>query len=117
MKRIFCHPENWRAVRSAFKHELNGFGIEIHTNPFMEKTKPTGKYVIGGKVFEKSEIRVKHKFIEYGPEDLDWLLYAGIATEDREMLFYVVDESMFRMSMDYAPVFSEPRVFFSGITA
>ena len=34
-------------------------------------------------------VRFSTPFIEYGPEDLDFLLYAGIVTEHRSTLFYI----------------------------
>ena len=117
MIKLICHPDNWEFLKTKINRgDFDSLGayFDVQTNKYMDKTKPTGKYIVDGKAVDKSEIRIKHRFIEYGPEDIEWLLYAGIIREEQEMLFYEVNDSMFRMSMDYAPLFSNPRIFFNG---
>lgn len=81
MPSIVCHPDNWEAVNA-----------KIDRGQF---DKPTGKYRLpNGKSVAKEQVVVKERFIEYGPEDVDWLLYAGVITEEREMVFYVVDDAI-----------------------
>jgi hypothetical protein len=56
------------------------------------------------KTVEKDKLQIKDSLVEYGPEDIDWLLYAGRVTEEREMLFYLVEDSLFRMRYEAMPI-------------
>jgi hypothetical protein len=123
MPSIVCHPDNWEAVkakidRGQFDKPGSMFAVfEVRTNPQMERDKPTGRYKLpSGKAVAKDEIVVKERFVEYGPEDFEWLIYAGIVTEEREMVFYVIDDAMIRMSYDFAPIMPDRRVIFNTVS-
>lgn len=119
MPSIVCHPDNWEAVkakidRGQFDKPGSMFAeFRVRTNPHMERDKPTGRYKLSnGKTVAKEKIFIKERFVEYGPEDVDWLLYAGIITEEREMVLYVVDDAMFRMSYNPMPPVLDRRVIY-----
>lgn len=119
MPSIVCHPDNWEAVkakidRGQFDKPGSMFAeFRVRTNPHMERDKPTGRYKLPhGKVVAKEEIVVRERFIEYGPEDVEWLIYAGIITEEREMVFYVIDDAMFRMSYNPIPPVLDRRIIY-----
>ena len=119
MPSIVCHPDNWEAVKAKIdRGQLDKPGsmfleFRVRTNPHMERDKPTGKYKLpNGKAVAKDEIVVKERFVEYGPEDVEWLIYAGIITEEREMVFYVIDDAMFRMSYNPIPPVLDRRIIY-----
>lgn len=119
MPSIVCHPDNWEAVKSKidrgqFDKPGSMFAeFRVQTDPHMVRDKPTGKYRLpNGKTVAKEQVIVKERFIEYGPEDVDWLLYAGVITEEREMVFYVVDDAMFRMSYNPMPPVLDRRIIY-----
>ena len=119
MPSIVCHPDNWEAVkakidRGQFDKPGSMFAeFRVRTNPHMERDKPTGKYRLpNGKSVAKEQVVVKERFIEYGPEDVDWLMYSGVITEEREMVFYVVDDAMFRMSYNPMPPVLDRRIIY-----
>ena len=113
MKTIVCHPSNWEAVKAKINRgHFDGPGVgmfddfTVKTNPHMDRDKPTGRYTIlaSEKTVEKDKLQIKESLVEYGPEDIDWLLYSGRVTEEREMLFFVVNESLFRMRYESMPI-------------
>jgi hypothetical protein len=97
---IICHPDNWNKVKSQFSSAtLQQF--EIRTDPYVERDKLSGKYVLpNGKRVVRQDIHIRTRFITYGPEDFDYLLYAKIISEDREMVFYVMDDSKLRSYLE-----------------
>lgn len=116
---IICHPDNWEAVkanidRGSFDKPRSMFAeFRVRTNPHMERDKPTGKYRLpNGKSVAKEQVVVKEQFIEHGPEDVDWMLYAGVITEEREMVFYVVYDAMFRMSYNPMPPVLDRKIIY-----
>ena len=115
---IVTHPDNWSKVKAIVERDENlsrqfspsaftgsSFcGEQIRTDPYMERDKPTGRWRLpDGRCVAKEDIEIKTRFITYGPEDFDWLLYIGVISEEREMLFYKIDEQLFRVMVDYAP--------------
>ena len=95
VKKIVCHPDNFDAIMSMIEgrkpkhdhHFLFG-GIEIKPDPYMERDRPTEKFVLpSGEVVELDGVHFEGPFIAYGPSDIDWLVYAGIVIEHRELVF------------------------------
>ncbi len=83
--------------------------FRVRTDPSIDQFKPTGRYKLqDGKTVDKSSINIKTKFIEYGPEDVDWLVYAGLITEEQEMVFFVIEDTMFRVRHDFMPAVTRP---------
>lgn len=122
MKIIETHPDNEELVRRIFTPDLvDGMRqiswITIQTNRFMERDKPTGEYILpdGRKVFRES-IQVSTRFIDYGPEDVGYLVMAGIIAEELEPLYYEVSESMFRIQCDWGAI-RVPRGILSTATS
>lgn len=71
----------------------------------MDRYKATGKVILpDGTKQSKSEFRMSERFIDYGPEDVQLLLWCGVIREELETLFYVMGESMFRSRMDSVPI-------------
>lgn len=103
MTTIFCHPANLELIRSQIESKgsrpcspegvlLGGLlGIQVITCNHMDQYRDDGYRLPDGSVVRnKDEIVVKDRFVEYGPEDLWWLLYTGRVTVNRTQLFYVM---------------------------
>lgn len=110
MSYIVTHPDNLTCLKQklneapdikAFRLDspLSSFGIAIKSNPHMERDKPAGKYRVHatGMILDKRAFKLQEgRFIEYGPEDIPYLLLRGVITELREPLFYEVrDQPLF----------------------
>ena len=94
---IVSHPQNLKALEDRLKKEpeldqqLFKATFRLQPNSSMPIDEPTGKYrQPDGIVARPSEIRINYKFFSYGPEDLEFLKYAGIITEVRRAVFYVM---------------------------
>ena len=84
--------------------------VELITNDCLDRDRPNGKVRIpGGPDIAKESFSMRTRFVEYGPEDLEWLIMSGIVEECREMYFYILNEMFFRSSLDFAPMFPDPR--------
>jgi hypothetical protein len=121
-KTIFTHPDNMALLKRELDSGKHDAGeafpyFTVKASPMMDRDKPTGRYFLpGGKLVEKSAVRVAERFTEYGPEDVPYLLYAGLIKEQREALFLVMDDFRFRSSiMDFAPTLL-PRTIFTSFT-
>jgi len=114
MKRIVTHPRNVEALRRQIEkaEEKNRresgvpwaswpwFGVEVTPNPHMDAEKETGRYVLpDGRVVAREELRLSTRWIDYRPEDVDWLVYTGIVKAETEMVFYEIDDTMLRFSL------------------
>jgi hypothetical protein len=118
--KIVTHPVNAAMLRKRFEVEqprmpmgtfswLNS--VEIVESQLMERDKPTGRYILpDGQVVDRDSVLVRRRFVDYGPEDIPLLLYVGLIREEREPLFYQMDDSLwrFRSFMDF-PVVMQPR--------
>jgi len=122
MPTIVCHPDNADAMLASLERTqtvkpysfLGGF--DVRPDPYMEKTRKSGKYVLpGGEVVEKQDIVVRERFITYGPEDLGWLLWMGIVTEHTEFLYFILND-IFRMQMPSMPKMEIPKSLYYGKT-
>lgn len=112
---IYTHPANAEAIRRqamSGKFDLQSMpweGITIRCNDMLPKDQPTGRYWLpNGTLVDRENVRVHDRFIEYGPEDVGYLMSAGIIREEREAHFYVVNESLFRFRMFDAPLTTMP---------
>lgn len=109
MPRIICHPDNIKAVAKLaqnFSFRENTFFAEfvVTADPRLEREQPSGKYILpGGEIVLPESICVTKPFITYGPEDIDWLLYAGIIKREMELLFFIVEDPPFAIRPDFAP--------------
>ena len=111
----FTHPDNVRELKRAIDKGRDdssvvcgsampvSWFIEIKENPLLDRDQPTGKYVTPTGIVPTAEVRVVEQFWEYGPEDIPYLLYAGIIHEQREMLVLKVARPMFRVAFDAPP--------------
>ena len=123
MKTIVTHPANYNLLKSTMQsvaaRDINGVSISpefrIKVDPYMERYRLTGRFVLpDGRVVERGQVRVYEPFASYGPEDIDYLLYSGWIDEDREMVFFVFDDSAFKMKIDLGPIIHEPRTVLTG---
>jgi hypothetical protein len=97
MKTIICHPDNVEIIRKAVSegpgYLMAMMGFQIVASPYVERTKPTGKYRLqDGRVVDKDKIRIRERFVEYGPEDFDWLLGFGFIQEQHDLVWYLMDD-------------------------
>jgi hypothetical protein len=110
--RIVSHPANidalMKTVQSGkFDGQLRGWeSVELIRNDLMERDKPNGKYQLpDGRTVEKADVIVSTRFIDYGPEDVDYLVMTWAIKECREMKFLIMDDSLLRFRMDYGITF------------
>ncbi len=108
--KILTHPENAEWLRSELQkhnaddmdprlHKLDPYPsslwkepIEIVAQPHLEKWTPTGNYTIpDGSTCDAASVRVVDRFVEYGPEDISWLVFAGVIRKEMKRHFYVVN--------------------------
>lgn len=126
MKTIWTHPDNAEILRRRLHEEdlttrgspapfmLTWPDWSIKTNNLLERERHSGKYILDdGRIVEKNDVRLVSRFVSYGPEDIHFLLYAGLIREHMELLFHVVDELAFRMTFDYRPLVSTRPVLLS----
>ena len=125
MKTIWTHPDNAEILgQRFFKEDIESRGTpspflpfrfdwHIKTNPHLERQRHSGKYILGdGRVVAKEDVRLVSRFVSYGPEDIHFLLYAGLIHEHMELLFHVMDDvGMFRMTCDWLPLKFSPNAF------
>jgi hypothetical protein len=103
MYKVVTHPENVEYLRNTVRnsreiHPMFVFkGIEITQSPYLPKDVLSGKYIQpDGRIVAKADILIKTRWIEYGPEDFDWLMFARIIKEHRERYYLVIDDSKLR---------------------
>ncbi len=75
-------------------------GIPVDVDLYMDDEGPTGRYVLpNGLDVNRQDVRVERGFVKYGPEDLDYLLYAGIVTYHVGPRVILFDDSKFAMGL------------------
>lgn len=97
-KLIVMHPNSWSDIvqNQAYKPDGNSldltlFGMRVVLDKFAPQKIETGRFVVGGKSTALNSIRITSRFVEYGPEDLEWLLYSGTITREYNYNAYLVD--------------------------
>lgn len=102
MLTVYVHPNNLEAFRKRLTlspSELNPFewsilcqGYNLVGDPGISETKETGKFVLpGGAVVTREKVRVASRWVTYGPEDLEFLLWAGIVKPEVDYPVISVD--------------------------
>lgn len=97
--KIVTHPDNLELIKRMCDHEEFGdhgiLGIEIVSDRHIERDRPSGRYIMpDGRTVPLKDVRVPDgRFFEWGPEDVRLLLWWGIIREEREPLFYQIDDS------------------------
>lgn len=90
---IIGHPNQIRKLKEELKKHTQssasstsafmGMSINFIEQPYMEEFRKTGKYILPNNLrAEKHQVKIHTRFIDYGPEDLEWLLYSGLVTEE-----------------------------------
>jgi hypothetical protein len=70
--------------------------MKIKTDPAIPINEATDRYILSDKsVVLKNDVRVNDKFVEYGPEDIDYLLYAGIIKLEKRIIICTNEQRMF----------------------
>lgn len=101
---LITHPDNVKLIQDVCKQDESyaSYAHMFHSAykliecKFMPAKRPSGMYKINGKGrFAPEDICVKTRFCTYGPEDIEWLVYAGIAEEIQEMNILCMHESVF----------------------
>lgn len=106
MPTLHTHPDN---VKTLLKHIDQGvydagnfmpMFFTVRDCAFMPKTKPTGRFVMpDGSVVDRSDVSIRERFVNYGPEDIDYLIYVGAIREETEILVTLMDDMwQFRMA-------------------
>lgn len=111
MRVYVTHPDNAKWLKAELRKKFgkdrrlfdinNPFAIDVSYPPFQIKESAyinrdtlTGRYVLqSGEIVKRENIRIVSRFHEYGPEDLELLLFAGLVQEERTRLFYEVDSA------------------------
>lgn len=99
-KVIVTHPNNVHFIRDVIgsgKFDTPGQidqMFAIRPNKHMDVDEPTGRYVMpDGRVVVRDDVFVTHRFVEYGPDDIDLLLFARVIREERTPVFFSYDDS------------------------
>lgn len=117
---IFVHPDNLEAVKKRLNAgEFDGRvdrwsmvppSFTLRADPHIERTKPSGKFILpSGEVVERHNVVVEDRFVTYGPEDVDWLVMAGVLRHEMTINVVVMKDSPWRLRMWDFPVFTVPR--------
>ena len=112
---LITHPDNLATLKRQIddgQHDNGQFmpAIDVRTNGHMDRDKPTGRFILpGGRVVDRDAVSVEERFVSYGPEDVEFLLFAGIIREERKALFYVINDSAFRIRFDMPLI--QPKLF------
>ena len=108
---IHAHPDNIKWLKERFT-EVNedrvvippdGYqfyyrGEELIANPYLPVFELTGKITLpGGMSEDPKRFTYRTRWVTYGPEDLDYLLYAGIATWERYRVFRCINMSSYKL--------------------
>lgn len=99
-KILICHPDVLREVRFETRLYHNPADLdvdfnrmEVRTNQYMDKYQKTGRYILpDGSHVLPEDVVVHDRFTEYGPEDIWYLMWAGIIQEEEAALFYLMEE-------------------------
>jgi len=108
--KMVIHPENFKKIENKIPIDRNDlidsnlYGIPIHTNPYVEKTR---KILIGIKLKSKKEGR----FIEYEERDWSWLIFFGYAEgvyEEVPVVYFIDTNKM------WENLCKEPTLFYKN---
>lgn len=124
MKRILTHPDNVHLIRGAVERDIGRLGYKIQTDSCMPKYGPNKRIKLpDGRFVDRDAFSLKCGCVTYGPEDLTWLMWAGVIEERLEPLYYIIDEPLsyasiaFRAFSMYSPATVEPRAVFKVSSA
>lgn len=123
--KIITHPDNVELLRRRTRQPdkltelLSGrptpFGIEIVTNRYMERERPSGRIILpNGTAVDRNKFQIRTRFITYGPEDLHYFLWTGEVREEMEPVFFVMRDELFPTAIFTLPVFDPRRVLVTG---
>lgn len=122
--KILTHPDNVELLKQMFDAGALGgcvlcvepgdrvrpppleFQFTIHANRYLERDQPTGRYVLPcGRAVPRAEVVIPEgRFFEWGGPDmsdveLNYLLSRGLLREEREPLFYILNDVLLRSDL------------------
>jgi hypothetical protein len=107
---LLTHPVNFQLLRAELgrlmgpSDDLDMFsGFRVRPCASMAADRHTGFYLVDGRPTDPAFLRIQTRFIEYGPEDIPYLLYAGIIAEEREPLFYLMSDPGVDARFEFGP--------------
>lgn len=104
---ILTHPDNVEAIRKSTTaptiHLISApsmyamyAGHKIVACEYMDPTRPSGMYSINGRGrVHREHIKLVTPFVTYGPEDFDYLVYAGVVQEIQDVNILVMYDEQF----------------------
>lgn len=106
---IFVHPDNLELLKKhieAGKYDspsnrlsMDPFSFTVRTNPHIDRTEPTGRFILpSGEVVDRHNVIVKGRFVTYGPEDIECLLFAGVIREEHAIKVVMIRPSLFKLA-------------------
>jgi len=103
---ILCNPASYEKLKeeigarvqnkpgpfpTVFGNSSPLLGIKIIATDTVPATQPSGKFIVDGEEVEREDVRVEERFIEYGPEDIEYLLRSGRIKHHEVLYYYLVD--------------------------
>lgn len=114
---LYTHPDNVKQLKEGlgvngqrFDSKMMPVFFDLIADKSLERTKKTGRYILpDGTVAARCNVQfADSRFMSWGPEDVDLLLWMGLIREETEMLVYQVNDWMFKNMFD-TPTVIEPR--------
>lgn len=98
MKMIVTHPNNKKYIErlqlsGGWDNELSW--MEVRYDSAIPQFGPCKKIKINdGSIVEREKFVMRCGAITYGPEDLIWLMWAGVVREQFEPVFYIIEKPL-----------------------
>ena len=130
-KTLITHPDNVPILKQAAHKWLAGhfpkdelsWGwppfLNVKTNKYMDRYGPAKRVRLpNGTAIDRESFVMRCGPVTYGPEDLKWLMWAGVIQEQLEPVFYIVDEpEIFRVFQNFGSFMPDTRrVLISNVT-
>jgi hypothetical protein len=95
---LHMHPNTYEELKKALpntkeistKERLGGCLVQV-SEIVPEFCKEVLYRLPSGKLVKKDEVYVRSKFIDYGPEDLDWLLFSKTVVLEKQRAYYTIN--------------------------
>lgn len=107
MKRLYVHPDNVRFFEAELqklrRQQYIGYCSYLAMDRFVEIVQckytpngiPTGYYILpNGKKVEEHQVYVVERFVTYGPEDIQYLVYSGKVVREMQIAGYFIKPSV-----------------------
>lgn len=98
MKKLVCHPKNWEEakkfcekIEAKTQNVFGVLGVEVIVSEHIPEKEFRGSFKYQGNVVKKEDINIRTRFVTYGPDDVEWLEYAGIVEKILEPVFFMME--------------------------